>query len=63
MNGSFRPPDPAVSVLVPAVELELDGVVPVWLAGAASEGPEPLAVDGLGLVELDCVGAPLEDFD
>jgi hypothetical protein len=59
VNGRCRPPDGAGSVLVPAVELELDGVVAVWLAGVVSE--EPVAVDGLGLGELECVG--VEDFD
>jgi hypothetical protein len=46
-------------VLAPAAELELDGAVAVGLAGVVSE--EPVAVDGLGLVELECVG--VEDFD
>jgi hypothetical protein len=59
VNASCRRPDPAGSVLAPAVELVLDGVVAVWLAGVVSE--EPVAVDGLGLGELECVG--VGDFD
>jgi hypothetical protein len=61
VNASCRPPDPGGSALAPAVEL--DDVVPVWLAGVASEEPEPVAVDGAGVVELECVGVEIEDFD